>query len=282
MNRLSDISVLAVIGAGKIGSAIIRSVKKCRRDLTIIATGRREKTLRQAKELGAIPTRDNNRAVREAEVVVLSVKPHHFPVVLKQVDENNWQGKIVLSVMAGVKLSTLKEALKGAIVYRAMPNINALVGLSATAVTTDSNGDKHRELIEELLSCMGTVYWVPEEIIDVWTSLAGSGPAFLAEIVDAMVLGAVAVGMPRDLAYNAILDVLEGTAKLLKTRHIHPVEVRDEVTTPAGTTIRGLITLESEGVKAALMKTIEAASQRATEIGEKIDKAVKKELAQNH
>ncbi len=278
MESLRDIETLAVIGAGKIGSAIIRAVRKCHSDLTVIATGRREKTLIQAKELGAIATRDNNEAVRKAQLIVLSVKPYHFPVVLRQVERSAWRNKIVLSVMAGVKLSTLREALTGAIVYRAMPNINALVGLSATAVSTDSNGREYRGLIEEMLTCMGTVYWVPEEILDVWTGLAGSGPAFLAEIIDAMVLGAVAVGMPRDLAYNAILDVLEGTAKLLKNRRVHPVEMRDEVTTPAGTTIKGLMMLESEGVKAAMMKTVEAASLRATEIGEKIDKTIRREL----
>ncbi len=275
---LDDINSLAVIGAGKIGSAIIKAVRKCYSDLTIIATGRREKTLVQARELGAIATRDNNEAVRKSDFIVLSVKPYHFPVVLRQVEKSAWRDKIVLSVMAGVKLSTLGEALNGAVVYRAMPNINALVGYSTTAITADSNGEEYKKLVEKLLSCMGTVYWVPEEILDVWTGLAGSGPAFLAEIIDALVLGAVAVGMPRDLAYNAILDVLEGTAKLLKNRRIHPVEMRDEVTTPAGTTIKGLMMLESEGVKAALMKTVEAASTRATEIGEKIDKAIRREL----
>jgi pyrroline-5-carboxylate reductase len=86
---------------------------------------------------------------------------------------------------------------------------------------------------------MGEVYWVPEELLDVWTSLVGSGPAFIAEIVDALVLGAVAVGMPRDLAYKSILDVLEGTAKYLMVRNDHPANMRDEVITPGGTTIRG-------------------------------------------
>lgn len=278
MKGLENIDALAVIGAGKIGSAIIKAVKKCYSDLTVIATGRRDKTLVQARELGATATRDNNEAVSRAQLVVLSVKPYHFPVVLRQVERSAWRDKIVLSVMAGVKLSTLKEALTGAIVYRAMPNINALVGFSATAVTTDPYGGKYKGIIEEMLACMGTVYWVPEEILDVWTGLAGSGPAFLAEIIDAMVLGAVAVGMPRDLAYNAILDVLEGTTRLLKNRQIHPVEMRDEVTTPGGTTIKGLMMLESEGVKAAMMKTVEVASTRATEIGEKIDKAIRREL----
>ncbi len=272
-----DLKVLAVVGAGKIGSAIIRAVRKCYPNLKVIATGRRDETLEAARSLGAEATRDNRSAVMEGDLIVLSVKPYHFPTVVKQVGRDAWRGKVVLSVMAGIRLSTLEEALVGAEVYRAMPNINALINYSATAVSHRGSGGR-KGLIEQFLSCLGTVYWVPEEFLDIWTGLSGSAPAFIAEIIDALVLGGVSVGLPRDLAYKSILDVLEGTAKLLKVRPIHPVEMRDEVTTPGGTTIRGLMVLESQGVKAALMKTVEAASNRATEIGKKIDEEIKKEL----
>lgn len=109
---------------------------------------RREKTLIQARSLGAIATRNNREVVEEAGFIVLSVKPHHFPVVLKQVGRDPWSGKIVLSVMAGIRLSTLEEVLRGAGVYRAMPNINALVGLSATAVASNINDGRGREIVE--------------------------------------------------------------------------------------------------------------------------------------
>ena len=273
----SRIRTLAVIGAGKMGSAIIRAVRK-HSNVEIIATGRRDVTLRAAEKLGAKATRDNNYAVRSADMVVLSVKPQHFPVVAKQVNRSSWEGKIVVSIMAGVRISTLTSVIRKAEVYRAMPNINALVGKATTAVAKEENAGENKQAVEELFKCLGSVYWVPEEILDVWTSLAGSGPAFLAEIVDALVLGAVASGMPRDLAYQAILDVLEGTAKLLRKRPVHPAEIRDEVTTPAGTTIRGIMVLESEGVKAALMKTIEESYRRSVQIGSEIDQYIRKQL----
>jgi len=269
---------IAVIGAGKIGSAIIKSLNECCREVRIIATGRRNETLENARSLGAEVTKDNREAVRSADLVILSVKPHHFPVVIKQVGSNAWGGKIVVSVMAGIKLATLESVIPNAEVYRAMTNVNALVRKASTAIATLNSNSEGRLVVEDLFKCLGNVYWVPEEYLDIWTGLVGSGPAFIAEIIDALVLGAVASGMPRDIAYKAILDVLEGTAVLLKNVDSHPAVIRDEVTTPAGTTIRGLMVMEEEGVKSALMKTVEAAYKRSAEIGNEIDLRIRKEL----
>jgi pyrroline-5-carboxylate reductase len=270
---------LSVIGAGKIGSTIIRALKECCGDsIKIIATGRRDETLKNAGKLGVIATRDNRQAVKEADVVVLSVKPHHFPEVIRQTGRDVWADKLVVSVMAGVKVKTLAAVMPRAEIYRAMTNINVLVRRASTAIAISENNSGNKLVVEELFKCMGEVYWIPEEYLDVWTSLVGSGPAFIAEIVDALVLGAMASGMPRDIAYKSILDVLEGTAILLRNVDKHPATIRDEVITPAGTTIRGVMVMESEGVKAALMKTIEATYKRSIEIGIEIDQYVKKEL----
>lgn len=278
VTSLNGVEAVAVIGAGKIGSAIIKALNECCRDLRIVATGRRDETLENARSLGAEVTKDNREAVINAELVVLSVKPHHFPVVIKQTGRDVWRGKLVVSVMAGVRLATLQAVLTDAEVYRAMTNINALVRKASTAIATLNSEALGKDVVENLFRCLGSVYWVPEEYLDIWTSLVGSGPAFISEIVDALVLGAVASGMPRDIAYRAILDVLEGTAVLLKSVNTHPAVIRDEVTTPAGTTIRGLMVMESEGVKSALMKTIEAAYRRSSEIGNDIDQSIRREL----
>lgn len=271
-----EVKVVSVIGAGKIGSAIIRAIKESCKDVEVIATGRRDETLRNAELLGARATRDNDEAVKEGNLIVLSVKPQHFPIIVKQVGKDRWKGKLVVSVMAGVKLKTLETVIEGAEVYRTMTNINAIVRKASTAIAT--NNGKSKESVEGLFKLLGTVYWVPEEFIDVWTALIGSGPAFLAEIIDALTMGAVASGMPRELAYSAILDVMEGTAVLLKNRSSHPISVRDEVTTPAGTTIRGLMVMEARGVKSALMETVEAAYRRSLEIGNEIDKEIRRTL----
>jgi len=267
---------LAVIGAGRIGQAIIRASRGCVG--RIIGTARRSETLKAVEGLGAEATRDNRRAVREADLVVVSVKPHHFADVAREI-RGDTDGRVVVSVVAGVKLSTIERALPGSRVYRAMPNINALIARSTTALTPpERRGEPDAGLVESLFNCLGSVYWIPEEWMDAWTALVGSGPAFMAEIVDALVLGAVMVGMPRELAYKALLDAVKATAEHLEARSIHPLELRDEVTTPAGTTIYGLIKLESEGVKAGLMKVVEASTRRGRELGALIDAAVRRSL----
>jgi len=275
-SSLSSVTV-SVIGAGRIGSAIISLLRGKVKGL--IATGRRPSTLSNAERLGALPLSDNGRAASLADIIVISVKPHHFPDIALEISDYV-EGKIVVSVVAGVRLSTLREALPGAEVYRAMPNINTLIGESTTAIAETGDGVEmpSRGLIEELFRVMGTVYWIPEEWIDVWTGLIGSGPAYLAEIIDGLVLGAVSMGVPRDVVYKAILDTMKATAKILEARSIHPAELRDEVTTPAGTTIYGLKVLEAKGVKSALMELVEAASKRGRELGEAIDSSVRSRL----
>lgn len=267
---------LAVIGAGKIGQAIIKATRGC--VSRIIGTGRRSETLRAIEGLGAEAMRDNAYAARVSDIVLISVKPYQFVEVAKEI-RGSLKDKIVVSVMAGIRLSTLKSALPGADIYRAMPNINALIAKSTTALAPlDAQYNKGARLVEELFKCLGSVYWIPEEWIDVWTALIGSGPAFLAELIDALVLGAVMMGMPRELAYKALLDVLKATAEHLEHRRTHPLELRDEVTTPAGTTIYGLIKLESEGVKAGLMKVIALSTKRGKRLGAIIDSTVRGNL----
>ncbi|MGC9107683.1 MAG: pyrroline-5-carboxylate reductase [Infirmifilum sp.] len=273
-----DADSIAVLGAGKIGSIIIRALSEKLDGVKVIATGRSYETLQNAAKLGAIAIRENRKAVLESDLIIISVKPFHFPQLLKETGFDVWVDKTVVSVMAGVTLSTLQKALEGAEVYRAMPNLNAYVGRSATAIAENGSGYR-KNTVDALFKTLGTTYWVPEEYLDVWTGLAGSGPAFIAEIIDALAMGAVASGLNRELAYKAVLDVLEGTALLLRARsNIHPAQLRDEVATPSGTTIRGLTVLESRGVKAALMELVEQASRRSREIGTEVNERVVKEL----
>ncbi len=265
---------IAVIGAGKIGSAMAGRAVEC--GYSVVATGRRRETLEAAARAGARATRDNREAVSWADLVVLSVKPVHVPAVIREVG-GLLEGKALLSVVAGVRRATLEAATSADAVYRAMPNINVLIGKSTTAVT-GPRGNGWDERVEELLSCMGSVYWVPEEWLDPWTALVGSAPAYLAVLMDALVLGGVAVGLPRDLGLRAVLDTVKATAELLEKRPVHPAQVRDEVTTPAGTTIEALKVIEEKSVKAALIQVVEAATRKAQVLGEKIDEEVRRIL----
>ena len=264
---------VAVLGAGKIGSSLIRGLNKCG-VLEIMATGRRRETLRRIAELGAKPLRSNRDAVARASLILISVKPMHYPSIAREIREVV-EGRVIVSVMAGVRLDTLRATLPGALVYRAMPNLNAMIGASTTAISGDRGMQPAAALVNEALQCIGSVYWVPEEWLDAWTALAGSAPAFIAELIDAMVLGAMATGMPREVAEQSILNTLEATARLLAKRKIHPAYLRDEVTTPAGTTIEGLKILEKRGVKYALIEAIEETARKASLLGSIIDKQIR-------
>lgn len=270
---------VGVLGAGRIGSAMIRALKLCTPDLEVYASGRSEETLTRASRFGAKVSRDNSYVVRNSDLIIVSVKPYHFLDLYNQVPPDLWSGKLVVSVMAGVRLETLSRVLHGARVFRAMPNINTLVSKSATAIATNNNNSDDHLAVEDIFRCFGSVYWVPEEYLDIWTSLVGSGPAFIAEIIDGLVLGAVSSGMTRDVAYKATLDMIEGTVKLLRELGSHPIEIRDEVTTPSGTTIQGLKVLESKGIKAGLIEVVETSFRRSREIGAEIDNSIKSKIS---
>ncbi len=212
-----------------------------------------------------------------ADIIILSVKPHHLPIVIKEMSDVI-DGKIVVSIAAGVRRDTIAGYLRKAIVFRAMPNINALIGKSTTAISLGDYSEESKMTVEALFRCMGTVYWIPEEWIDTWTGLVGSAPAYLAEIIDGLVLGAVSMGLPRDIAYKAVLDTMRATAELLLRNNQHPAILRDEVTTPAGTTIYGLKILEARGVKSALMEIVETSSRRGHELGRRIDEMIRRSL----
>lgn len=214
--------------------------------------------------------------MRGSQIIIISVKPYQYPALAKQI-HGHVKGKTIVSVMAGIPIRTLKKTLPGAEVHRAMPNLNAMVRKSATALSSEPDAQR-KELVKELLSCLGSVYELPEELIDAWTAVIGSGPALVAEIIDSMILGALAVGMPRELAYNAILDMLTGTAEYLRTKPEHPAQLRDEVTTPGGTTIRALKVIEGRGVKSAIIDAIEKATKRAKELAREIDDKVNREM----
>jgi len=232
----------------------------------LIGTGRTEETLERVKKLGAIATRDNKEACRRADVVILSVKPFHLPSIAGIAEDV--EGKIVLSVIAGVRTDLLESMFPGARVIRAMPNIDALAKASITALSAGKSArEEDKAVAEDIFRTIGEVIWIPEEQMDPFTALIGSGPGLIAELIDALVLGAVAAGMPRDLAYTTMLKLLQGTARALEVTGMHPAQLRDLVATPAGTTIRGIYTIELRAVKAALMEAVQKAAERSHELG---------------
>ena len=256
---------VAVLGAGTIGGAIAKALKKAGYD--VVATRRRIEKAKELLELGIEVISDNREAVEKADVVFIAVKPSKVGDVLEEIADLI-EGKLVISVVAGVSLKELKRFAKAKFV-RAMPNIAVLVGESFTAYATELEGEEI-ELVERLLRTFGDCVRVEEEHMDAITGLSGSGPAYVTVFLEAMVYGGLRVGLPRDLAKRASLQTLLGTAKLLMETERHPAEVREWVITPGGTTIDGVFELEEGKIRTAIMKAVDAATKKSRILSRKV------------
>jgi len=255
---------IAVLGAGTIGGAIAKALREA--GYEVIATRRRVEKAGELMKIGVEVIPDNRKAAEKADVVFIAVKPNKVGDVLEEVSDLI-EGKLVISVVAGVSLKELKRFANAKFV-RAMPNIAILVGESFTAYSTELEGDDIKT-VETLLRTFGDYVRVEEEHMDAITGLSGSGPAYVTVFLEAMVYGGLRVGLPRDLAKRASLQTLLGTAKLLMEAKVHPAEVREWVITPGGTTIDGVFELEEGKVRTAVMKAVDAATKKSRILSKK-------------
>ena len=251
--------VLAVLGAGRMGRALGQAALKC--GWRVVATRRHCDRLGELEKLGFEATCSNREAAERADVVLVAVKPWQVEEVAGEI-RDVVRGKPVVSIAAGVPLARLRELLPGAEVYRAMPNLGAVYGLSATAV---AGAGPSQKLVEEVLSCAGEVFWISEEKMAAWTGLAGSGPGILAALADAYLEACTASGLPRETCPRLVALVFEATGRLLREKH--PSLLRDDVATPGGTTIEGIVVLERRGGRAALIDALLAAVDKAGRLG---------------
>jgi pyrroline-5-carboxylate reductase len=222
----------------------------------------------------AIKTTDSNREVIEAgKVILLAVKPQAFDVVAKDFQAVHCEiapevPPLVLSILAGLPLAKLEEAMPGWPVVRAMPNTPSTVGAGMTAFTLGAHAsEQHGKLAYEIFSAVGQVVQVPEGMMDAVTGLSGSGPGYVSIVIEALADGGVASGLPRAIAKQLALQTVLGTAQLLQKTGMHPAELKDRVTSPGGTTIAGIACLEELGMRSALIEAVRTASSRSRELG---------------
>jgi pyrroline-5-carboxylate reductase len=221
-----------------------------------------------AEVKGVTVAANNAEVVRQAEVVVLAVKPQQLPAVLKELRAEISQ-QLVVSIAAGIRLSKIAESLHSSVrLIRVMPNTPCLVGESASAFAlgeqaTEADG----ELVARLLGSVGKAFRVDEKLLDAVTGLSGSGPAFVYVMIEALSDGGVRMGLPRDVALSLAAQTVLGAAKMVLETGDHPAILKDRVASPGGTTIAGLQALESGGLRAALISAVEAATRRSVELG---------------
>ena len=223
-----------------------------------------------AQQYGVQVTADNRAVAAASNVLLLAVKPQVFEAVVAHLadDERAESPPLVISIMAGVSLSQLEAAfsLSGAI--RAMPNTPATVGAGMTALARGKHATNHHlEEAKAIFQAVGEVVEVPESLMDAVTGLSGSGPGYVAIMVEALTDGGVAAGLPRAIASSLALQTVLGTAQLLHESGLHPAELKDRVTSPGGTTIAGIAQLERSGFRSALIEAVVAASRRSQELG---------------
>jgi pyrroline-5-carboxylate reductase len=207
--------------------------------------------------------------VRDADVIVLAVKPQSMPAVLQELKPLLGGEHLVISIAAGVTLASLTAALgQERRLVRVMPNTPSLVGKGASgfalggAATADDGA-----LVEKLLSTVGIAVQLPERLLDAVTGLSGSGPAYAFQMIEALSDGGVCVGLPRDVATRLAAQTLLGAAEMVLATGQHPAALKDAVASPGGTTIAGLHALEQSGVRAALINAVVAATERSQELG---------------
>jgi pyrroline-5-carboxylate reductase len=210
-------------------------------------------------------TADNQVVVDFSDVLLLAIKPQVFDAVVMPLSGRAQQ--LVVSILAGVPIRRLEAAFQGQPVVRAMPNTPATVGAGMTAIAPGTHTQpSHLQLAQQLFEAVGEVVEVPENLIDAVTGLSGSGPGYVAVMIEALIDGGVAVGLPRATATKLAIQTVRGTAELLQTG-IHPAELKDRVTSPGGTTIAGISHMEKAGVRSALIEAVRAAYIRSQELG---------------
>lgn len=219
-------------------------------------------------ELYGVQITADNQAVIAAPVLLLAIKPQVFDAVVNQLESRN-SSQLVLSIMAGVTLQRLQSAFPGQPIVRSMPNTPATVGAGMTAIAPGQFAQpEHMQLAQRIFAAVGEVAEVSEGLLDAVTGLSGSGPGYVAVMIEALIDGGVAAGLPRAIATQLAIQTVRGTADLLQTKGIHPAQLKDQVTSPGGTTIAGIARLEQAGFRSAVIEAVRAACQRSQELGQ--------------
>jgi pyrroline-5-carboxylate reductase len=264
---------LGIIGGGVMAEALLSRLvgNGLYAPETVIVSepqGQRRDWLGQ--QYGLQITENNRLPLAATEAVFLAIKPQHLPDVVEGLGGAVPQPQtLMLSILAGVSLRQLEEAFPNLPMIRAMPNTPATVGAGMTAIALGQwVQPNHRELALRLFQAVGEVVEVPETLMDAVTALSGSGPGYIAVLIEALTDGGVAVGLPRSTASKLALQTVRGTAQLLQSTGMHPAELKDRVTSPAGTTITGIASLEQAGFRSAIIEAVQAACRRSQELGE--------------
>jgi pyrroline-5-carboxylate reductase len=262
---------IAVLGAGKAGEALIAGILSSgwREPAEIVATARHREHLDQlAERHGISTTLSNVEAAEGAAVVVIAVKPQDIEGLLSEIGSALTPSQTVLSIAAAIPTALIERHLSDHVpVVRAMPNTPVTVQEGMAGLAPGAHAEEeHLVQAEEVLGSVGRSVRVEEGYMDAITAVSGSGPAYFALLAESMIEAGILLGLSRDVSTDLVVQTMLGTAKLLRDEKMHPVELREMVTSPGGTTIAAIRELEQAGVRAAFLNAIQAAMERSREL----------------
>lgn len=262
-------TTVAIFGAGVMGETLLSGLLRSGRSREeLVITERREDRARELEEKYGVRALGNAEAAQTADTLVLVVKPQDMGALLEEIAPHVTETNLVVSLAAGITTEFIESRLpEGRAVVRVMPNTPALVdqGMAAISGGRAVNQVQLREA-EELLGATGKVVQVPEKLQDAVTAISGSGPAYIFYVVEAMIEAGVVLGMPRGTATELVVQTLYGAATMIKETGQHPTVLREQVTSPGGTTAAALRELDDHKVRAAFIRAMEAAAIRSKEL----------------
>ncbi len=259
---------VAVVGLGKMGEALVKGFSGLK-DLSIVATVRNEeKATELSASLGIKVVTDNRAACKNAEIIILAVKPYQVENVLSELRGQIAQNQVLVSIAASITTTQLIEfsGSKGPII-RAMPNTPAIIREGMTVFSPAPGvSDVTLKKVQALFETVGKTAVVDESLLDGVTGLSGCGPAYVFLMIEALSEAGVKVGLRREVATLLAAQTLLGASKMVLERGVHPAALKDEVTTPAGCTIDGLMALEEGKLRVTLIKAVLAATKRSEKL----------------
>ncbi len=262
---------LAVLGGGKMGQALLGGLLASgwRKAEDVVVTARRTERLEELSAAYGVETStDNAAAVAGAEIIVIAVKPQDLEALLSEISSQVTPDQTLLSFVAAISTAFIESRLEYEVpVVRAMPNTPSVVHEGMAGISSGRFAEtKHMDLARDVLTHVGRVVTVDEEYLDAVTAISGSGPAYFALLAEAMIEAGILLGLSREISTDLVVQTMLGSAKMLRDEHMHPVELREMVTSPGGTTTRAIRVLEQSGVRAAFLNAIQAAMERSQEL----------------
>jgi pyrroline-5-carboxylate reductase len=261
----------AIIGAGVMGETLLSGLVRAGRRVDQLMVGeKRAERARELEERYGVAVVSNREAAAKADTVALVVKPQDMGDVLDEIAPDLRAGQLLVSLAAGITTSFIESRVPdGVAVVRVMPNTPALVDEGMAAISPGSHCDEsHLTEAESLMASTGKVLRIPEKQMDAVTAISGSGPAYIFFVVESMIEAGVHLGLPRATATDLVVQTLVGSAAMLRETGTHPVVLREQVTSPGGTTASALRELEVHRVRAAFLAAMEAARNRSRELAE--------------